>query len=208
VRHTGLSGRWEKQLAYDTPYLVPVAADAEELRSPAEFSAAYKALSIGERTNLNSCARTRSRGTRWDYRELLQEAFLRILSGDRRWPAAIDLVFFVDQVMRSIVSRVPAIWKRETPISRMTNNGETILGLLDPESQEPTAEQLLIVRQMYEHAIELLDDDPLARSIVVGWQQGLTRDDIKEKLEIADRTYDDKCKKIKRRLSRYQQLWL
>ena len=75
-----------------------------------EAAAALRRLSDADLRRLERIARLRAIGLNaLDWRDLLNEAFVRLLNGSRRWPHKVKLVVFLRETMRSIASEY---WRR------------------------------------------------------------------------------------------------
>lgn len=70
--------------------------------SPAEVIAAIKALTDHDKTALAKVARLYAPKTPYGHEDLLQEAFHRVLAGDRTWPRGVPALLLLAGVIRSI----------------------------------------------------------------------------------------------------------
>src|SRR5437870_4652565 len=113
--------------------------DAHEYLSPAEVRQAIEALTVEEKTILAKCARFQALKTSdgYDgYKDLMAEAYCRVLKGDRRWRRGFSAVeFFAGRngVIRSIAwewrPKKSAIRKEEENGDRAPPGGEIIVDM-------------------------------------------------------------------------------
>ena len=118
--------------------------------SPAEVFAAIKALTDHDRTALAKVARLYAPKTPYGHEDLLQEAFHRVLAGDRTWPRGVPALLLLAGVMRSIAWQ----WRRR-----------------DFASGEPAATSSTDAPQewalLFDEVIRSFDDDPVARAVLL-----------------------------------------
>ncbi|MDQ1902355.1 sigma factor [Paracoccus sp. WLY502] len=144
--------------------------------SASECNAALEtfASNTDQMLRLDKIAR-RYAGSDLEAEELVQEAFIRILDGDRAWPRGLDTRSFVIKVIQSIASEIRERGKRRKPHMTMT-------GTL-PEDTLPcpdltAAETLDLLQQdaaMRARMLEYFKDDPelcmLAEALLEGWEK-------------------------------------
>jgi DNA-directed RNA polymerase specialized sigma24 family protein len=114
-------------------------------------------------------------GSDLDAEELVQEAFVRILDGERIWPRGLDATPFVIKVIQSIASEIRSKRKRREPY--MITTGEIPEDTL--QCPAPTAAELLeLIQQdaaMRARMLEYFRDDPeirtLAEALLEGWDK-------------------------------------
>jgi RNA polymerase sigma-70 factor (ECF subfamily) len=159
---------------------------------PAEALEAVKSLSDGEKAALLKIAKmyARTRLTRYDHEDLLQEAIVRILEGTRRWPTGVPFMAFICGTMRGIAWD----WRGD---SRNADSEETELA--SPE------EGNAIARIDAQKLLTLFTDDPIAQKLIVGMMEGARGEDLWESSGLTKTEYESKRKKIRRRIER---LWL
>lgn len=69
--------------------------------------------------------------------DLLQEAFVRAIGGERRWPREVSLLIFLDGVMSSLASQASESWKAGHRPAQASD--ELLMGM---EADAPSPEQV------------------------------------------------------------------
>lgn len=156
--------------------------------SPAEASAAIRALAAADKIALMKIARLYAKKTPYDHEDLLQEAMCRVLSGARAWPRALAPLPFLWGVVRSIAWE----WRNEA--------ADAMPDGADPAGEERRAIAGLDVVKI----IALFDDDPAAQSIVRGMMEGARGAELQELSGLDKTDYESKRTKIRRRI---EKLW-
>ena len=146
-------------------------------------------LSSREAVRLELVARRLVRG-RQQPEDLLQEAFVRTLGGQRRWPRSVGAVAFVVQTMRSIAYDWNTEAKRQ--VVHPPDDDVPSLAATPAEIAEAMSEERFLLQQ--------LQDDPevhaLAEALIAEW-------DMEELLSLFDgnRTkYETTRRRLRRRL--------
>lgn len=190
--------------------------DLTRYHSDEEVYAAISAVYFLDKAKLLAKAKGYSMGIHLDAGGLLHEAIARTLQGVRGWSRDVDITRHLDQVMRSIryAERLRvARWRLENskPFSRLSKDGQTILRLVGVDSysnEDPTAEELLIERQIYQQIRELHADDTVGQSIIHGLlRRGLHKEDLIQSLGLTDQEYETVLKRVRRRVRKMQELW-
>lgn len=124
----------------------------------------------------------------WD---LLQEAFARVLSGNRGRPPDVPVDAFITGVMRSVRSQH---WRR---MSRGGQESETEIS--DPS---PDPERAVLAVQELAAITRLFADDPVVMRILDGLADGSTPEEICSTSGFSKTTYDSARKRMRRTLLR------
>jgi DNA-directed RNA polymerase specialized sigma24 family protein len=180
--------------------------------TPAEIEAAVNELSNADWYRLRSCAerhefilQERAMG-----RDLLGEAFERLLRGSRKWDKTkAGLVTFLFSVMRSIRNA----WFRaittptEQPILASSLTIEDEEGHISSPvdgyaAREPSTEDLLVFRETLARIDDVLVDDQEARMIVEGFRDGLEPPGIRELWGFSQTQYDTIVTRMRRKIKR------
>lgn len=150
------------------------------------------------------------------YQELLQQAVISLLEGDRRWnPEAVDIVGFLIGAMQSISNN----WARklartdqpilESSLIRTTEEGAEWTPLEEVKAADPGPEQVLTDREEERHCkalvarIEsLFEDDDESLLVLDCWKQGMNGPEVKKDLGLTDTQYNTIVRRIKRRTER------
>ena len=134
--------------------------------SRSEAAARLRSLTSVQKTALVKIARIYARRTAYDWEDLLQEAYGRILAGDRSWRRDLPALPFFGGVMKSIAWE----WKR--------NEGST---LEDIEVSDEGAEARgAIARLDVKRVLALFNDDPMAKKVVIEMMIGTRAEDLRE----------------------------
>lgn len=180
--------------------------------TPAEIEAAVNELSDADWYRLRNCAE------RFEFvlqekamgRDLLGEAFERLLSGSRKWDKTkTGLVTFLFGAMRSICNA----WFRakknptERPIlaSALTMEdaeGHTSNPVDDYATLEPSTEELLVFRETLIRIDGVIAEDQEARMILEGFKDGLEPPAIRELWGFSQTQYDTVVTRMRRKIKR------
>ncbi len=159
--------------------------------SQSEIAAHLRSLTHGQKTALVKVARLYAARTAYGYEDLLQEAFSRVLAGDRRWRSDLGVVTFFSGVMRSVAWE----WK--------SNGGSTVE---DAEFSDEGAEARgLLARLDVQKVLSLFDDDQVAKALVTQMMLGANAEELQAICGLNRTEYESKRKKIRRRLEKLQE---
>jgi hypothetical protein len=180
--------------------------------TPAEIEAAVNQLSDADWYRLRNCAE------RYEFilqekamgRDLLGEAFQRLLSGSRKWDKTKGgLVTFLFGAMRSICNawfRAKASPTEQPSLaSGLTvedEEGHTRNPVDGYTASEPSTEELLVFRETLVRIDEVLADDQEARMIVEGFRDGLDPPGIRELWGFSQTQYDTIVTRMRRKIKR------
>ncbi len=164
--------------------------DSAPVMSQSEIAALVKALTHGQKTALVKVARLYARKTAYEYEDLLQEAFSRVLAGDRNWRKDLPVVTFFSGVMRSIAWE----WRR--------NDGSLVEEF--ELSDEGVEARGVIARLDVQRVLSLFDDDPVARKLAVQMMVGTKAEELQAAFGLSSTEYESKRKKIRRRIEKLQ----
>jgi DNA-directed RNA polymerase specialized sigma24 family protein len=116
--------------------------------------------------------------------DLLQEAFTRALSEERRCPAHIDVVRFLAEVMRSIANGEYEKAKARPHLVPVASHGDQEDGAVDPLDPGISADDWLAreqdAAQRRKEILALFEDDAQARDIVEGRMAEMDADELRE----------------------------
>lgn len=129
---------------------------------------------------------------RRDAGDLLNEALVRILSGDRLWPADVSLPVFLSQVMRSISSQ----WRHEDLREPLATDGG------DEVDHSPAAEDDLDFVDLTGRMRAALSDDQVALGIFDHILNQTSRRQVCDQLGIDATGYDTARRRTIRSLRR------
>jgi DNA-directed RNA polymerase specialized sigma24 family protein len=141
-----------------------------------------------------------------DAEDLLYEALVQLMSGERRWPAGLDPLQILTMVMRSIASNartkrdyelaadlVPAEVDGEAVVDSIAALGARASTALTPERCHDGQSELQEVENLVrgDEALELL---------LEAWADGLRGREVMDALGWDSKTYDANRKRLERRL--------
>jgi DNA-directed RNA polymerase specialized sigma24 family protein len=152
------------------------------------------ALDLVTRTDLlrlKAIARLHARGLppEFDWSDLLQEAFARVLDGRRKQPEGLPMVVFLAGVMRSLRAQ---FW-RNSEIEGI--QADVVDPTPDVERSLIAAEELLAIDRLFA-------DDLQARAILSGLGSGLTPEEVRSRNKISKTDYDSTRRRMRRALLR------
>ena len=177
--------------------------------SAAEVAAAIRDLPEAGWHRLRKIARFRSRICPMEADDLLQTAFTRALSGERRCPAHVDVIRFLDEAMRSIASdSVKTAHRQEEAQSRRA--GLRLVAPGDDETMDiltgppPSPEAVLASEQeatrIKNAILRLFDDDLTAQTIIEGDMEEMEAEEIRALADLNKVEYATKRRFIRRRI--------
>ncbi len=144
--------------------------------------------------------------------DLLQEAFLRLLAGDRSWRRGVDFDYQVARVMDSIASD----WRRraglrpeicEAGLDPPDNEGgedDHAASVLETPPPGPTAEDRLVVVEELRKVVRKVvvgrfGDDPEALEVVEYFHLGLNRREMQEWTRMPEERLAAAIRRVRRR---------
>jgi DNA-directed RNA polymerase specialized sigma24 family protein len=155
--------------------------------SQCEVETAIRLLTDGEKTALMKIAMLYAQKTPYDRKDLVQEAFARLLSGRRVWPREANAVVFLGGVIRSIAWE----WKRERP--------SELPGTTDVAVSERNANAAIDATRI----VALFDDDAIARKMVIAMMDGARGEELQSISGLGKTDYESKRTKIRRRIEKF-----
>jgi len=193
---------------------MPAIAPEKPAFSEGETREALSALSDADMLRLGKISRRFSLG-RIDPDDLLQRAFVAVLSGARKWPRDIDLMCFMVGTIKSLASSQFKSLNRSPElhlVGAAENDPEEDLMETTMPDPEPNAEQGLISEQetkaICEAVLQLFEDDEIAQVIVEGHMDGMLAADLRELTGLDQTAYNSKKRLIRRRIdSAYPEGW-
>ena len=181
----------------------------DKAATPEEIASAIELLTDvqSERVEQYAHAKVRGLGRRAQGKsgqDLMQEAMMLTLSGDRRWNKSVTFPAHLLGVIRSTAWN----WGKkfdedearlESELVTQDCEGNEQNPFLNAPSTHPSPERITVVNDLLDRVQPLLKDDQLASQVFEGLRGGLTGPDIQEILGIAQDEFDAKVKKIYRR---------
>ena len=169
-----------------------------------EVAAALAELSTVDSARLAQLARLRCLGAvGLEWRDLLHEAFIRVLDGRRRWPRDVPFVAFVAQSMRSIASET-----RQADLVEFGALGEHESG--DEQGianvlarTDITPEREMAGRQMLLEIEALFAGDAIGLAVLEGMARGDSAGEVQAQLGLDPTAYASTLRRIRRRLTSY-----
>lgn len=169
-----------------------------------EVAAVLERLSAADSARLAQLARLRCLGAvGLEWRDLLHEAFIRVLDGRRRWPRDVPFVAFMAQSMRSIAS--------ETRQADLVEFGA--LGEHEPGDEQGivnvlaktdiTPEREMAGRQMLLEIEALFAGDAIGLAVLEGIARGDSAGEVQAQLGLDPTAYASTLRRIRRRLTSY-----
>lgn|SRR5689334_6652826 len=190
----------------------------ERIATPEEVWSAVQSLTDADSTRLKAVAEAlafRLRSYVWGTggADLLQEAVISVLQGNRKWrPSRVDLVRLLVGAMRSIASN----WKRKGELKQPPRLASDLITVDEHGEEVPTAvdaaadqrlnpEEVLLqgeaasrTQQLVSEIEEMFQEDVVASLVIEGLKTGMKGPEIMAKLEISRKEFDAAVKKIRR----------
>ncbi len=188
----------------------PRSSDESDAFSVADLKSAIESFDAADSLRLGKAGRYLGWKCQTDGDELLSEAIMRALNGDRRCPKDVSVVRFLVGVMKSLTSEF--IEKRNTdPLTQQSSNSlHAPLGSLACHLDErPNPEEALEVVRQEEamealvHDIEALfvgDDEALR--VLRGQMNELSPEEVRRQGLMDQSTYNTARRRIRRRIDK------
>jgi DNA-directed RNA polymerase specialized sigma24 family protein len=179
-----------------------------------EVDEAISAISEAGWLRLQKVANIYSYQGKFDHEELLQESFLAAIEGRRKCPRDVDIVRFLAEAMRSLVSSKMKSMERKPELKLLSlapDNDENEMPY-DCPSGDPSAEQAIVSIQEVEGIrtaiLSLFDDDEIAQVIIEGKMEEMDAAELRDLTGLDKKGYDSKWRLIRRRIDRaYPEGW-
>lgn len=189
-------GPFGAQLAMSGPATTAGTGDAPPL-SRAEIDNAIKSLTAGEKAAIVRIAKYFERD--FEARDLIQEAYLRILDGRREWPRGLSAPTFFYGVIRSVASEWTKKRKKEVPIEAIDIEDKQ-----QAAERGRAAERGILAKFDVMRIIALFEDDPIAKEIVIAEMDGARGEELLKLSGLSLTEYESKRRKIRRRIDKLE----
>ena len=177
-------------------------ASGAEYLTPAQVQAAIDAFDDATWARLEDIALTYGKTYRMSPKDLLQEALVRALEGERRCPQSVDVVAFIAMTARSIAS---AEVKKQRRLVLVAQPDDEVAEL--PTEARPLDEQLddeRTVAPLLAEILELFSDDDIALAVFEGtYVDRMSVAEVRELTGLSATAYDSKCRLVRRRLNKH-----
>lgn len=184
-----------------------VEADDNEFHSAEAAIDAYRTLNSRDRANLAKVARFfEGRGNVASADELLNEAFVRIASGRRRWRKIKTFPRFLAGVIKSLASDdmfvTDAHKVRELEGGYSVVEQDDLVSVRD-DTDGSTPQQKLVIEQMWSHMERHFAADDEMQMLVMGIQDGLRGRDLEAAVGVDTRRLEALRTRFNRELDKY-----
>lgn len=172
-------------------------------RSPDDIRQALEKLTDVELARLRLKGRLLAPGCGCSGDDLLNEAVMRTLAGDRLCPVDVSFLTFLSNVMRSIADGEREKFERETP----AGSGHDEMCVVGQLADGRTAVDRAVVDRIelgrvVSRVEALFSDDKQAMAIVIGDMQGWTPDEIKLLESMSDVEFATARRRVRREIAR------
>ena len=176
-------------------------ADPQKAKlSPEEFREAISQLTAEDHARLVKVSRIHALGCPAEPEDLLQDALVKFLSGERRCPDGVSIVVALGNAMKSLAhnERKKA---RRTPLAPLDDESEEIRNEADdwPEGDRTRAEELANSRS---RLLALFPERSYGRLIVELRLEGLRGEKIMERTGYSRKELATALRRIRRRVER------
>jgi DNA-directed RNA polymerase specialized sigma24 family protein len=161
-----------------------------ETYTAAEIREAVKSLTTQHKTALVKLAKVYAMKTSFGHEDLLQEAFMRVLAGRRKWPKSVAVEPFLAGVMRSIA------WDWQVERHEGVEVNET-------SYEDQTASEKIDTLK----TIALFNDDSIAQKIIIALLDGARGEELRKLSGLTKTEYESKRAKIRRRIEKKMWSW-
>lgn len=166
-----------------------------------------------DRLRLGQLALVHSLGcTPWEPRDLLHEAILRAMSGERRCPTTMAIVPFLDGVMSSIAD---AIRRRRalgvvTPVNELPPAADDeqdpylnrSSGEMPPDDAMIAAQERAEMRAVLDAIYETFKDDQEVTAVLMGIDEEWSAEQVRQTFDMSETAYASARKRLRRELNR------
>jgi DNA-directed RNA polymerase specialized sigma24 family protein len=193
--------------------------------SPEDFAAAWDSMGDADRVRLMKIAVVLQRPPLLGAADLLQEAYARTFSGDRKWPLGLNFLVFMRETMRSVAHGAAKRAARDrglklvaahpsdpgsstwltnflgeaTPVQRPITAEES---LVDAEEESAEAERLASWRRQ---VLDLFEHDEKAQFLVEGMIEGLDGKELQELTGLSGTAFASKRRNVRRRIDKLEE---
>lgn len=168
---------------------------ARPIHTPDEMCAIIDALSKDEVDRLTLYAvRLANTLGGVDARDLLHEAFVASTVGDRRCPKDVSPVAFLGNVMKSNLSNERRKSKRTESATGKEDELDTVAG----DNPELWIEQMDALKSIIEEMKKAFGDDDRPLLVLEGRAEGMSREEIRQLVELEPVQFESLEKKIRR----------
>ena len=182
------------------------AREAKSIRARGEIEAVLRVFTPAQWARLHYVAKIHAWRTGWTFEELLQEAILRTLAGDRNCPSDVNIIKHLADSMSSIADGERKKAPNQSPHVPVVGPGAPVAGAENPAAPEISEEEALVGAadqdEIRREVLAIFDDDPVARDIVEGIMANYSADDLKELSGLQGKDYASKRRLIRRRLNK------
>ena len=178
--------------------------------SEAEVRAQIEALTMPELIKIEKVSKLYG-GIDIDPGDLLQEAVKRTLDGTRKCKRGVDFLVFLKNAMRSIASakRKKEVPENDIAFSKDEHSGD-IAGMpaSSPEENALAQERAEAYEAKLQAIFDLFKDDENATAILMGHEEGLSAQEIREMWGMDETTYNSTRRRIRRTVDKkYPEGW-
>ena len=182
-----------------------------KILSIAELRAAFESFSDADEVRLEKAARYLKWKCGVEIDELINEAVMRALNGDRRCRRDLPPVVFLIGVMKSLASDIIAKRKTDPIAKRAVGDAGSTSGPLAAEpSADPNPEEALIAKEERERAAavkeeleDLFADNERALMVLWGEMGDLSAEEIREQTGMDKTTYASARRHVRRKIDRH-----
>ena len=130
----------------------------------------------------------------------MQQVFLKLLSGERKWPKHVDIYTVFNNIMKSIRSAEYNKNKKCEIVSlhSLNENSDELIGTIYDKKND--FERNIIRIEEIEAICNLFSDDKIAQDVLIGKLEGLNKEEIIELTGLTDKDYNSKMRKVRRRI--------
>jgi DNA-directed RNA polymerase specialized sigma24 family protein len=171
------------------------------LERPSQTALAQGLVSEMDLLRLKTIARLHARGlppaVGWE--DLLQEAFMRVLTGARLQPPQVPPVAFLAGILRSLRSEH---WRRARHGAAAAESGRPVEAAREPAGSAPDPECSLMAAEQLVAIERLFAQDPVVLEIIAGLAEGLSAEQIRNCAGLSKTEYDSARRRMRRCLLR------
>ncbi|NTF20238.1 hypothetical protein G6L37_17730 [Agrobacterium rubi] len=171
----------------------------KQCRSADEFSDRLERMTPGELQALKKIARAYV--GEQEAEDLRQEATVRVLGGERPWPADVDLVPFLAGVMRSLATDDRRKQTRRQHLHVVPKHGDQ-LELENIASGQPSQYDLAVALSELGAIKQLFDHDSVGWTFIEAKVEDCDRKDVIEFCETDEKGYETISRRVRRTLEK------
>jgi hypothetical protein len=186
----------------------------DEFLCPDDVHAQLLALSPTNKAKLKAAEVHLRRGTGMQPGELQQETMCRVWMGKRRCPAAVPVMAFFVNAMKSIASHERDRRKSQVSLHAVAREGQMVPANTALATEVDATIQVVLDRlarsvETVEEIVDLFEGDDKAQLVIIAWSNGLRGAELRAETGLDQNAVDYAGKRIRKKMwDLYPEGWI